>query len=128
MRCRLRAPSGALGARKGGAGVLAVSVVSAGAISPRKVAGMAGPSAAGVPDMAGDGAALDGLGSLGRLSGRSSCGLSSAAAGRCREGVFCIGSAWRTRRGNDGKNESNETNDRNERDDNDTRVYKPVVA
>src|SRR5471032_2160983 len=125
MRCRLRVPSGALGelgARKGGAGGLAISVVSVGAMSPRNVAGMAGAGAAGAPDIAGDGAALDSLGSLGRLSGRSSCGLSSAAVGCCREGVFCIGSAWRTRRRNDGKN------DTNERNDNDTQVYRPVAA
>src|ERR1700692_4134933 len=124
MSCRLRVPSGA---RNGGAGVLDVSVVSAGPMSPRKVAGMAAGVARTV-GTAGNGTALGGLGSLGRLSGRSSCGLSSAAAGRCREGVFFIGSAWRTRRTNDGHNESNETSDRNNRNDNDAGAYKPVVA
>lgn len=120
-----------MGVREGGADGLAVAVVSVGVMSPRNVAGMAGGDATGaadVPDIAGEGATLDSLGSLGKLSGRSSCGLSSAAAGRCLEGVFCIGSAWRTRRRNDGKDNTNDRNERNEPDDNDIRIYRPVAA
>jgi hypothetical protein len=96
ISCRDRVPSGA---RKGGAGV---AVVSAGVMSPRNVAGKTGAAQSAGEDTCSIGAPS------GRWSGKSSCCLSSAAACCCRVEVFCIGSAWRTRRRNDEKNEANE--------------------